>query len=109
MGNCVVLTPGRPQPTSGNGLLSFLNTPKRFYFCERNVSTRVWLVISAKAPMPCIPPVANCVHDLMVTEAGEHHSSSSLSLPPQLLHKSIYCDSVVSPIHKLKKVLEDTQ
>ena len=48
MGNCVVLTPGRRQPTSGNGLLSCLNTPERFYFCERNVSTRVWLVISAR-------------------------------------------------------------
>jgi len=48
MGDCVVLTPGRPQPTSGNGLLSCLNTSERLYFCERNVSTRVWLVISAR-------------------------------------------------------------
>src|SRR5258706_1954979 len=48
MGNCVVLTPGSPQPSSRNGLLSCLNTPKRLYFCERNESTRVWLVISAR-------------------------------------------------------------
>jgi hypothetical protein len=45
MGNRVVLTPGRPQPTSRNGLLSCLNTTERFDLCERNISTRASLVI----------------------------------------------------------------
>ena len=46
MGNSIVLTPGRPQPTSRNDLLSCLNTSERFYFCERNESARLSLVIS---------------------------------------------------------------
>jgi len=81
MGDCVVLTPGRPQPASRNGLLSCLNTSERLYFCERDVSTMVWLVISTRCqrhahlqspiafmiswlpkPESTIPPAASACH-----------------------------------------------